>query len=176
MTQNLDLADIQGNILQDFVSGYPVARFVLLHVSDPAKGRAFVLEYRSKVTTALRWASSGAYAQKIQTTKPDVAINIGFTFTGLLALGLPTRMLARLPPEFIDGMKARAAILGDDANDDALLNWDPVWGGARAYPDRPQCPDRRPGSCAARAAARNRSPAGAVRKIRSHDSARPCGQ
>jgi Dyp-type peroxidase family len=127
MTQDLDLADIQGNILQDFVSGYPVARFVLLHVSDPAKGRAFVLEYRSEVTTALRWTTSGAYAQKIQTTKPDVAINIGFTFTGLLALGLPTRTLARLPPEFIDGMKARAAILGDDANDDALLNWDPVW-------------------------------------------------
>src|SRR4029077_7040779 len=97
------------------------------HIKDPEKGRAFVLEYRSRVTTALRWATSGAYAQKIQTTKPDVAINIGFTFTGLLALGLPTRPLARLPPEFIDGMKVRAAILGDDANDDALVNWDPVW-------------------------------------------------
>src|SRR4249919_517113 len=119
MTQVLDLTDIQGNILQDFVSGYPVARFVLLHVRDPEKGRAFVLEYRSKVTTALRWASSRAYVQKIQTTKPDVAINISFTFTGLLALGLPTRMLARLPPEFIDGMKERAAILGDDEGDDA---------------------------------------------------------
>jgi Dyp-type peroxidase family len=133
MTQDLDLADIQGNILQDFVSGYPVARFALLHVRDPEKGRAFVLEYRSKVTTALRWATSRAYVQKIQTTKPDVAINISFTFAGLLALGLPTRMLARLPPEFIDGMKARAAILGDDEGDDAndgdpLSQWDQVWG------------------------------------------------
>ena len=131
MTQDLDLADIQGNILQDFVSGYPVARFVLLHVAEPEKGRSFVLEYRKKVTTALRWAASGAYAQKIQTTKPDVAINIGFTFPGLLALGLPTRMLARLPPEFIDGMKMRAAILGDDegptAGVDPMLKWDPVW-------------------------------------------------
>src|SRR3569832_66304 len=133
MTQDLDLADIQGNILQDFVSGYPVARLVQLHVTEPEKGRAFVLEYRKKVTTALRWASSGAYAQKIQTTKPDVAINIAFTYTGLQALGLPTRMLARLPPEFMDGMKMRAPILGDDegANagaDGGLMKWDPVWG------------------------------------------------
>ena len=133
MTQDLDLADIQGNILQDFVSGYPVARFVLLHVTEPEKGRAFVLEYRKKVTTALRWASSGAYAQKIQTTKPDVAINIAFTYTGLQALGLPTRMLARLPPEFMDGMKMRAPILGDDeganaGDDGGLMKWDPVWG------------------------------------------------
>src|SRR5436305_11216655 len=99
--RELDLADIQGNILQDFVSGYPAARFVLLKITNAYKGRQFVLEYRAKVTTALRWASSKAFAQKIQTTKPQVAINIGFTFMGFLALELPTRTLSRLPPEFI---------------------------------------------------------------------------
>jgi Dyp-type peroxidase family len=138
MTTDLDLADIQGNIIQDFVSGFPAARFVFLHVKDPEQGRAFVLEYRAKVTTALRWASSGAYVQKIQATKPDVAINIAFTFAGFLALGLPTRTLARMPPEFIDGMKVRAPILGDEDNksaedgtgqcETALLKWDPIWG------------------------------------------------
>lgn len=135
--RELDLADIQGNILQDFVSGYPAARFFLLKIANAYKGRQFVLEYRAKVTTALRWASSGAFTQKIQQTKPDVTINIGFTFWGLYALELPTRTLSRLPAEFIDGMKKRAPILGDSVNVgntgmagqlvDAVQQWDPVW-------------------------------------------------
>jgi Dyp-type peroxidase family len=133
MERVLDLADIQGNILQDFVGTFPSARFLLLHVNDAAKGRAFVLEYRPKITTALRWDSSDAFVQEIQTTRPDVAVNIGFTFWGLLALELPTRTLSRLPAEFIDGMKKRAAILGDDliARDDSFVDgiaqWNPVW-------------------------------------------------
>jgi Dyp-type peroxidase family len=140
--RELDLADIQGNILQDFVSGFPAARFFLLRIEDSGsigayKARQFVLEYRAKVTTALRWAPSGAFTQKIQTTKPDVAINIGFTFMGLYRLELPTRTLSRLPTEFVDGMKARAEILGDKVNVgttgvagqevDAVAQWDPVW-------------------------------------------------
>jgi Dyp-type peroxidase family len=127
MTKLLDLADIQGNILQDFVSGFPSARFVLLRVPDAARGRAFVLEYRVKVTTALRWDDSNAYAQKIQAKRPCVAINLGFTFNGFYALELPTRTLARMPPEFIDGMKARADILGDNTKDNAQSDWDAVW-------------------------------------------------
>jgi len=135
--RELDLADIQGNILQDFVSGYPAARFFLLRITDAYKARQFVYEYRSKVTTALRWASSKAFAQKIQQNKPDVAINIGFTYAGFVALGLPTRTLSRLPAEFMDGMKKRAEILGDSVNVgntgvagqyvDAVSQWDPVW-------------------------------------------------
>jgi Dyp-type peroxidase family len=135
--RELDLADIQGNILQDFVSGYPAARFFLLKIGSAYKGRQFVLEYRPKVTTALRWASSKAFTQAIQQSKPDVAINIGFTFMGFVALELPTRALSRLPAEFIDGMKKRASILGDEINVgntgragqyiDAISQWDPVW-------------------------------------------------
>ena len=116
MDRELDLADIQGNILEQFVKTFPVARFVLLRVGDAEKGRAFVQDYRSKVTTALRWSSGDAFVQKVQATKPAVAINIGFSYAGFVALGLPTRTLARLPHEFIDGMKKRAAILGDDLN------------------------------------------------------------
>jgi Dyp-type peroxidase family len=135
--RELDLADIQGNILQDFVSGYPAARFFLLKIPSAYQGRQFVLEYRPKVTTALRWASSKAFVQDIQQTKPDVAINIGFTYAGFRALELPTRTLSRLPAEFIDGMKKRAEILGDAVNVgntgvagqevDAVSQWDPVW-------------------------------------------------
>src|SRR5579863_7390479 len=127
MTKQPDLADIQGNILQDFVSGYPTARFIFLRISDAATGRAFILDYRAKVTTALRWDHSDAYVGKIQATKPDVAINIALTYEGFKALELPTRTLAKMPPEFMDGMKARAEILGDNEGKNLQSSWDPVW-------------------------------------------------
>src|ERR1700730_14221120 len=134
MTKTLDLADIQGNILQDFGRGFPTARFFFLRLSDrkpgepdAAAGRNFILAYRSKITTALPWGPSKNYPNVLVTKRPTVAINIAFTFRGLLALKLPIRTLAKLPAEFIDRMKARAAILGDDANDSDLKNWDPIW-------------------------------------------------
>jgi len=127
MTRQLDLADIQGNILEDFVRNFPAARFVFLQVTDPAAGRAFILEYRAKVTTALRWGKSDSYIGESLATKPKVAINIGLTFSGFLALELPTRTLAKMPPEFIDGMKTRAEILGDDVGANVSSRWDPVW-------------------------------------------------
>jgi len=127
VTQTLDLADIQGNILQDFVSGYPVARFLFLRINDAAQGRAFIYAYRARVTTALRWDHSDAYAGPIQAERPKVAINLGLTFRGMLALGLPTRTLASLPSEFIDGMRARAEILGGEEERAGQARWDKVW-------------------------------------------------
>ncbi len=134
MTQNLDLADIQGNILQDFVSGFPAARFVFLRIGktregrfDSVAGRAFIQAYRPRITTALRWAHSGAYAGPIQATKPKVAVNLALTFWGMVALGLPTRTLQSLPPEFIDGMRERAEILGGREERDGQTNWDTAW-------------------------------------------------
>src|SRR5579872_5391444 len=127
MTQQLDLADIQGNILQDFVSGYPIARFVLLNVTEAKKGRAFVMHYRSRVTTALRWSHSNAYVGEVRAIKPQVAINLGISYRGFAALGLPTRTLSRLPPEFIDGMRNRAEILGGMEEKDSLHLWDRAW-------------------------------------------------
>lgn len=127
MTQNLDLADIQGNILQAFVTGYPIARFVFLQIPDAPAGRAFIYAYRSRVTTALRWDHSNAYDGPILATKPDVAINLALTYKGMKALGLPTRTLAQLPPEFIDGMRARGKILGGDEEVSGQAKWDKAW-------------------------------------------------
>src|SRR5258707_15553472 len=96
MTKMLDLADIQGNILQDFGRGFPTARFFFLRLPDAAAGRAFILDYRPKITTALPWGPSTTYPNALVTKKPTIAINIAFTFRGLLALQLPTRTLAKL--------------------------------------------------------------------------------
>ena len=68
------------------------------------------------------------YPGRVQLIKPKVTLNLGFTFYGLLALGVPTRTLRGMPDEFIDGMEARAALLGDDP---FLDRRDAVWRDSR---------------------------------------------
>lgn len=122
----LELADIQGNILTAYGKlGFPKARYLLLHINNAAAGRATIEWLRHRVTTALRWPSKrkGTPTGPHAVTRPDVTLNIAFTFGGLLALQVPTRTLRGLPDDFIDGMAARASILGDGDRQ----SWDPVW-------------------------------------------------
>ena len=91
MTRALNLDDIQGNVTRAYGRySYPRARYFFLHVAEPAAGRRFVDRVRGKVVTAARWAEG---------EKPPVTLNIGFSFLGLLRLGLPTRTLKGLPDE-----------------------------------------------------------------------------
>ena len=108
-----------------------------------ARARAFVEGLRGDITTAIRWqeelteeakitaraAAAGGrrprvsaaikahvekdYPGDLTARRPMVAINIAFTFMGLLMLEVPTRTLQSLPQEFIDGMSRRATTLGD---------------------------------------------------------------
>lgn len=152
MTAALDLADIQGGILRAYGrQGFPKARYFFLTVRDAARGRAFVEALRPRITTAARWKNPERgepllrtrnprvkdvvraeglpdYPGRVQLLKPKVAINIGFTFIGLFALGVPTRTLRAMPDEFIDGMEKRAAILGDDR---FLDRRDAIWRNSR---------------------------------------------
>ncbi len=141
MTVELDLADIQGNILAPYGKlGFPTGRIIILHVDnageDPDEaaknGRRFVTELLPLVTTALRWEDDKParnLAEAVRAPRPQVAVNLAFTFYGLLALGVPTRTLRGLPDPFIDGMAARARMLGDDFGkaDWRRDNWDQVW-------------------------------------------------
>ena len=94
MAVALDLADIQGNILSAYGKlGFPKGRCITLHVDDTVLGRKFVNALLPGITTALRWPS---HRSKIPTgavvvPRPQVAVNIAFSFYGLLALGIPTR-------------------------------------------------------------------------------------
>ena len=101
MTMQLDLADIQGNILCDYGSSFPKARYFFLHIRAAASGRDFVDAVRRKVTASISWDPSEGYPSDRMTTKPQVAINIAFTFNGLLALKLPMpfRERAQLEPD-----------------------------------------------------------------------------
>ena len=151
----LDLADIQGGILRAYGRlGFPKGRTFFLTVTDAAQGRRFVERLRPRVTTAARWvnpkrgapllrtrrpkltdairaAGIADYPGEVQLVKPKVAINVGFSFLGLLALQVPTRTLRGMPDEFVDGMENRAAMLGDTP---FLDRRDAIWRQAKTRP------------------------------------------
>jgi len=134
MAVALDLADIQGNILSAYGKlGFPKGRFITLHVSDPDAGRKFVTELLPGITTALRWPSHRKPAPPVpaEVRRPDVAVNIAFSFYGLCALDVPTRTLGKMPDEFVDGMMKRAPMLGDNFFPDWKDKWDDVWTAAK---------------------------------------------
>ncbi|HZV91686.1 MAG TPA: hypothetical protein VFF72_00635, partial [Caldimonas sp.] len=128
-----DHADIQGNILSAYGKlGFPKGRFITLHIDidKPELGRKFVSALLPSITTALRWPSKRARAKtgEVLAERPKVAVNIAFTFYGLIALGVPTRTLRGMPDEFIDGMIERAPMLGDNFSGTSWLDsWDEVW-------------------------------------------------
>ena len=130
MAVELDFADIQGNILSAYgKEGFPKGRFMLFHIEKGELACQFVTALLPMITTALRWPSSSNIPTGKKTVKrPDVTVNIAFTWYGLLALGIPTRTLRGMPDEFIDGVTARAPMLGDDFTGPLWKNsWDEVW-------------------------------------------------
>jgi Dyp-type peroxidase family len=123
----LDLADIQGNIHRPYGRfGFPYNRHLFFNIAEAAAGRRFVEAMRPRVTTAEPWDQAEAEDGTMVVAKPPITLNIGFSYLGFRALGLPTRTLALLPDEFIDGMGCRAEILGD-VGPSAPERWDRVW-------------------------------------------------
>src|SRR5262249_13179565 len=132
MAINLDLADIQGNILTAYAHlGFYKGRVLLFHVDDGKAelGRKFVTGLLPHITTALRWPPNDAPpTADAPAARPKVTVNIAFSWYGLLALKIPTRTLRGMPDEFIDGMAARARMLGDDFKGaNWIKSWDEVW-------------------------------------------------
>ena len=127
MTRILNLHDIQGNVIRAYGRfSFPFARYFFFHIAQAAEGRKFVDAVRQQVTTGARWPEDAE--------KPACTVNIGFSFFGLWALEVPNRTLQGMPPEFADGMKARAFVLGDrdttkvaDDDPDWDAHWDPIW-------------------------------------------------
>lgn len=129
MTRDLNLADIQGNIIRAYGGyGFARSRYFFLHIDNARVGRRFIDTVRGKVTTAQRWALGGSdhKGKSSFLERPNVTLNIAFTFRGLIALDLPTSTLQALPDAFIEGMAKRCHILGD-INDSAPEEWDDIW-------------------------------------------------
>jgi deferrochelatase/peroxidase EfeB len=103
----LDLADIQGNILRGYA--FPHARHFALGIGDPGKAAELVRSLLPgepgpgpKVTTAEEWNE-----------KPAECLNVGVTFEGLKALGVPQPVLETFPDAFQQGSAARASVNPD---------------------------------------------------------------
>ena len=80
----------------------PARRFLGRLVNDSNGGHADTTDVAPKLATATDW-----------TVKPQYCLNVGLTYAGLAALGLPSSSLASFPEEFVAGAAARAERVGD---------------------------------------------------------------
>lgn len=96
----LHLTDVQGDILRPY--GLNHGGYLFLAVRDPPAARRWVGTFQ--VTTAAPWPGG---------RKPEHTLNAALTYVGLATLGVPGPLLATFPGAFREGMKARAAALGD---------------------------------------------------------------
>ena len=115
----LELEDIQSGVLSPRPSPY-VATYILLRIDDRKAGR----ELMQKLSTVV--ASVG------HQTSPagDAWVSVALSFQGLKALGVPRESLESFPPEFQQGMAARAHELGD-TGESSPENWEKPLGRRR---------------------------------------------
>lgn len=111
----LDLHEIQATVLRPRPAPY-FGSHVLLHVAEPAAGRAFLRRLTPHVDSCADWWSA---------TDPWIAV--GISYAGLKALDLSDDSLQSFPEAFREGMAARARQLGDIGLNDPK-NWDQEYG------------------------------------------------
>jgi deferrochelatase/peroxidase EfeB len=98
---SLELADIQGNILRGYRAGN--ARHMALNIPKAGAGQALLRDLLRPeppcLSTAEEWEGR---------KRPDHLLNLGVTWAGLRALGVPQPALSAFPDAFRDGAAARA--------------------------------------------------------------------
>src|SRR5262245_2833327 len=111
----LDLAEIQATILRPRPAPY-FGTHVVLRVDDARAGRAFLRRLTPYVDSAAGFRIAA-----------NAWLDVGSSYNGLEALGLPQESLQSFPEAFRVGMAARARQLGDDGVNDPKT-WDPPFG------------------------------------------------
>jgi hypothetical protein len=119
LVPDLPFADIQGFILRTYAM--PVLRVFALTITEPRTARQFLGKLVNgghddgmdapRLATATDW-----------TVKPQYCLNVGLTYGGLEALGLPASSLATFPEEFAAGATAHAERVGD-TGESSPQNW-----------------------------------------------------
>ena len=108
----IPLTDLQANIVRGY--GAAEAAHFGVRFASAENGRSFVealLKGSLQVTPAEPWPR-----------KPAYCLNIGFTYEGLAALGVPYNLLRQLPEAFAAGPLKRAEKIGEVGNNDPK-NW-----------------------------------------------------
>ncbi len=109
--------DIQGII----VTGYGhliYSSYIFLHIDEPTQAKQWLGKIAADMTTAKWETESGKQ-------KPELALNIAFTYHGLKKLGLPPESLNTFSEEFVQGIATdvRANRFGD-TNDNHPEHWE----------------------------------------------------
>jgi Dyp-type peroxidase family len=107
----LELGDIQAGALMPRPNPYAGA-YLALRIDDRRAGRGLLRRLIPLLEPA----------DKFDPARP-VSLAVALSFAGLKALGVPEESLATFPPEFRQGMAARAAYIGD-VGDSAPENWE----------------------------------------------------
>src|SRR6185436_4297806 len=102
----VDLDEIQATILRPRPAPY-FGTHVLLRVDDARAGRAFLRRLTPHIDSAANWWSA-----------VDPWLEVGISYAGLKALGVPTDSLQSFPEAFREGMAERARYLGDEGVND----------------------------------------------------------
>jgi len=109
---SIKVEDVQGNVLNGYGFHFDRARHFALGVGDGGAARAFVAALLDggrgdglAVTSGARWSGG----------KPTSCLNLGFTWRGLKALGVPDDVLAAFPVAFREGpaIRARTSVNGE---------------------------------------------------------------
>jgi Dyp-type peroxidase family len=119
MAVTLELDDIQGLLARGY-GRLRAARFLLLRIDNPAAARRWLAAVAGEITPG-------------STDPRDTSVQVAFTHTGLVSLGVGPEVLAMFPLEFVGGMTTphRSRILGDLGRN-APDHW--TWGGPTTPP------------------------------------------
>jgi Dyp-type peroxidase family len=107
----LDLEDIQAGALQSRPTPY-AGVYLGLRIDDRQQGRELLRRLIPLLDSVADFHP-----------EQQVSIGVALTFAGLGALGVPAASLASFPPEFREGMAARADLLGD-VGENAPEHWE----------------------------------------------------
>ena len=110
---SIDWDDIQGNVLRGY--GFDHGHHLVFTVTDAAAARRWLGQLVPAVTPGTPWR-----------TRPVTTLNLAFTHRGLAALGLDRQALASFPPDFREGMRARAEHHLGDVGVDNPDHWEPA--------------------------------------------------
>src|SRR5262245_53199873 len=116
----LDLHEIQATVLRPRPAPY-FGTHVLLRIDDARAGREFIRRLAPHIASATNWWNA-----------KTAWLEIGISYAGLEALGLPKESLQSFPEAFRVGMAARARQLGDDGVNDPK-NWEQPFGTGQVH-------------------------------------------
>jgi Dyp-type peroxidase family len=117
----LELDDIQSGVLRPRPIPY-AATYLIFRIDDRKAGRKLMARLHNVVASAAHPTSPAG----------DTWVSVALSFQGLKALGIPQASLDSFPPEFQQGMAARAKMLGDHG-ESSPEHWEKPLGSADVH-------------------------------------------